>query len=499
MSVRWYRACRMSMLARHAAARRVGLGALVSLCVLVLAAAPAGAVIVYVCGPDNNLCRINSDGSHQSQLTTDATASANLYQTPSLSHDGSKLAFIQGNAAYSSAQDATGRINLNAGDDVLTVMRPDGGRVAVINEQSEGSGLVPWLAEVNLDSSNFIQDSRAVLTTGYLGDSVLRDGFSATSHACNPGSGNCAAYSICEIDSNGGCTRNVADDPLRDLWEPAGSPDGSMVAVMAVPYPQGSSAHPAPSGGDIALYDAATGAFIRNLTNGPADSQPTWSPDGSQIAFARGNAIYVISLKGAPGSERLLTHGSSPTWGGPDISTGNAGQHTLTVSLAGNGKGAVTGSSIRCPSACTHSYATGTSVTLTAAPAAGSRFSGWSGACAGGGACTVRMSSDRSVTASFALGSTPARPSHTKITKSKINAMKHTASFSFSAKGARSFRCELIPQTKKGHKKPKVKFSSCKSPKRYSHLKAGNYTFVVEGVDSAGADRHPASKTFKIA
>src|SRR4030095_5918505 len=40
-------------------------------------------------------------------------------------------------------------------------------------------------------------------------------------------------------------------------------------------------------------------------------------------------------------------------------------------------------------------------VTLTATPAAGSTFAGWSGACSGTGSCTVTMSAARSVTATF--------------------------------------------------------------------------------------------------
>jgi hypothetical protein len=85
-----------------------------------------------------------------------------------------------------------------------------------------------------------------------------------------------------------------------------------------------------------------------------------------------------------------------------------------------------------------------------------------------------------------------------RITKSTINAKHHTASFSFTANGVSGYQCELIPPTRKRHKQPKVSFSSCTSPKSYSHLKAGRYTFEVEGVNSAGADKRPASKTFKI-
>jgi beta-lactam-binding protein with PASTA domain len=40
-------------------------------------------------------------------------------------------------------------------------------------------------------------------------------------------------------------------------------------------------------------------------------------------------------------------------------------------------------------------------VTLTAAPAAGSRFGGWGGACSGTESCTVTIDQDRAVTATF--------------------------------------------------------------------------------------------------
>jgi hypothetical protein len=168
---------------------------------------------------------------------------------------------------------------------------------------------------------------------------------------------------------------------------------------------------------------------------------------------------------------------------------------TLTLSIAGNGSGTVSGNMISCPTTCSHSYASGTVVVLSAAPASGSSFAGWAGACTGSGACKVTMSSSRNVTASFSL--VPA-PSHTKITKAKINARKHAASFSFTARGASGFACELVAPTKKGHKKPKLKFGSCRAPKAYKHLKAGRYTFLVRGVNHAGADPSPARRTFTI-
>jgi hypothetical protein len=81
---------------------------------------------------------------------------------------------------------------------------------------------------------------------------------------------------------------------------------------------------------------------------------------------------------------------------------------TLTVTVAGSGSGAVSGGGITCPGSCSRSYPGGTQVTLTATPAMGSGFAGWSGGgCSGTDTtCVVTVSTAQSVTATFAPGHT---------------------------------------------------------------------------------------------
>jgi uncharacterized repeat protein (TIGR02543 family) len=81
--------------------------------------------------------------------------------------------------------------------------------------------------------------------------------------------------------------------------------------------------------------------------------------------------------------------------------------YQLTVSKTGSGSGAITSSpaGISCGADCTEVVKAGTVVTLTATPASGSTFGGWSGACTGTGSCSVTMTQARSVTATFTLSS----------------------------------------------------------------------------------------------
>lgn len=80
----------------------------------------------------------------------------------------------------------------------------------------------------------------------------------------------------------------------------------------------------------------------------------------------------------------------------------------LAVTKSGDGSGTVTSepAGILCGATCTARFLEGETVTLSAAPAAGSRFAGWSGACSGTGPCEVEIDETQSVGAEFVPVST---------------------------------------------------------------------------------------------
>jgi hypothetical protein len=78
--------------------------------------------------------------------------------------------------------------------------------------------------------------------------------------------------------------------------------------------------------------------------------------------------------------------------------------YTLSVSKAGTGTGSVSSNpaGIVCGTTCSASFASGTQVKLTAIVGDGSVFSGWSGGgCSGTGTCTVTLTANTQVTATF--------------------------------------------------------------------------------------------------
>lgn len=88
---------------------------------------------------------------------------------------------------------------------------------------------------------------------------------------------------------------------------------------------------------------------------------------------------------------------------GAQMSAANVGIPSVTVSKVGNGNVNSSDKFISCGSKCSASYDMNASVTLTASPASGSVFMGWSGACSGVQlSCSVSVNDALNVTATFA-------------------------------------------------------------------------------------------------
>lgn len=80
----------------------------------------------------------------------------------------------------------------------------------------------------------------------------------------------------------------------------------------------------------------------------------------------------------------------------------STGNFTLAVAVSGGGTVTSTPTGINCGTTCSASFASAAAVTLTATPATGSTFTGWSGACTGtASTCVVSMAASTNVTATF--------------------------------------------------------------------------------------------------
>jgi hypothetical protein len=114
----------------------------------------------------------------------------------------------------------------------------------------------------------------------------------------------------------------------------------------------------------------------------------------------------------------------------------------LTVSRTGSGAGTVTSTpaGIDCGSTCSARFAQG-SVQLTATPAAGSSFAGWTSgtgnaSCAGTGVCAIALAADSSIVATFTLNSV-----QVTVTASVASANGGGGTVSCSANGGAAGTC----------------------------------------------------------
>lgn len=124
--------------------------------------------------------------------------------------------------------------------------------------------------------------------------------------------------------------------------------------------------------------------------------------DGSSEFFT-GTIDEVALYPTALSATQVSAHRATGTGG---TTTATAPSYAVTTSVSGTGTGTITSrpTGLSCPSTCSGAFPSGTAVTLTATPASGSTFVGWTGACTGAAlTCTFSTYAATSAGASFGL------------------------------------------------------------------------------------------------
>ena len=132
------------------------------------------------------------------------------------------------------------------------------------------------------------------------------------------------------------------------------------------------------------------------------------------LAVNAGYPVLTIVVNVASNAPALVTNTAAVSGGGDGNTNNNNASDpttiasggtttTLTVAKWGSATGTVSSQDggINCGASCSHSYNTGSTVTLTATSDVGARFTGWLGACSGLGTCTVTLQNALSVSANF--------------------------------------------------------------------------------------------------
>jgi YVTN family beta-propeller protein len=196
----------------------------------------------------------------------------------------------------------------------------------------------------------------------------------------------------------------VADEKDSALKSHVTVIDGGSNSVTTITDPNAiASVAVAADSNTNTIYIVNGGCLLLSGCNDPGSVTVI---DGATDSFSpltdpKANAPLAVAFN--PVTNTIYT--ANTVSGNVTVINGSAGTSnlTLSVNLAGNGRGTVTSNppGIECGGSCSASFAPGTSVTLMVAPMSTSNFTGWGGACSGTGTCIVTMNADVSVTANF--------------------------------------------------------------------------------------------------
>jgi hypothetical protein len=171
------------------------------------------------------------------------------------------------------------------------------------------------------------------------------------------------------------------------------------------------------------------------------------------------NSPLAYTVGGAPGGLAVADFNAD---GKPDLAApnysytasvllniANIPMFTLSAGINGSGSVRIDPGGTLCSANCSKSFATGTAIILTATADSGSSFSGWSGGgCSGTGTCSVTLTSDQTITATFltpefSLSASDPAPNPISSGQSSMATINAAALGGFS--GAVSLICSVQP------------------------------------------------------
>lgn len=260
---------------------------------------------------------------------------------PTWSPDGTRIVFqsTSRNSKEISVMnaDGSGRRQLTSTDTVAEqepTWSPDGTRIAFVAGRSETdttTDLEIWLMDA--DGSNLVQMTNTPQGVRDTQPAWSPDGdrFAFLSEG-RPGDTNSNIY-VMDANPATNDALNLTDDDttMTPVYQyndedPSWSPDGTRIAYSTK--------------ADVWTMNAGDGSGKVNLTTGNGGgSQPTWSPDGNSIAYVRAGDIWMMDENGAnkKGVDTTLRKDEKPDWQQDSIppqTTITAGPPSITRSTA---------------------------------------------------------------------------------------------------------------------------------------------------------------------